>query len=264
MDMEFSGKYPIIIDGSEKGEIEVLRDGLFWCFEATSEMADGILRLSVYGDGKEGYLGIMEPCDGKLKLKKRFSRSALAAFPAQITHAGRRGESQKHAHSAPEHKEPEKPTAPVALEPQHHHEPEPRELHEAEVKEPEVVLELEEQIELERSSNASGWDTPMKIHHSNLPTQGPPRAPHNKGGERQGLVWRRCGTPASFLSTMEGKSLFGSQPNVMEAVDGDFIYLAIPVKTAVLSPHQRGLLRDRTSILGEDYWVCKVKDGKIL
>lgn len=93
MEIEIAGCYPIILDGETAGEITVSHEGLFWIFEANCEMRDEIVRLSVYGDGKEGYLGIMEPFGEMLRLTKKFSRAALQEFPERISHAGQKGES---------------------------------------------------------------------------------------------------------------------------------------------------------------------------
>ena len=102
MEMELTGSYPIIIDGSQSGKVEITRDGLFWCFCAESErLGDEILRLSVYGDGGEGYLGVMEPEGQKLRLTRKLSRSVLSAFPKSITHGGRQGELPRQTEDSP-------------------------------------------------------------------------------------------------------------------------------------------------------------------
>ncbi|MGI5986399.1 MAG: hypothetical protein ACOX7O_11225, partial [Oscillospiraceae bacterium] len=61
MENEITGIYPIIFDDMTVGEIAITREGLFWTFAAKCEMRDEIVRLSVFGDGEEGYLGVMEP-----------------------------------------------------------------------------------------------------------------------------------------------------------------------------------------------------------
>lgn len=93
MDYELTGCYPIILDGSEKGTVTVNREGLFWHFEAKCEMRDELLRLSVYGGGSEGYLGVLEPLNGELRLTKMLSKNSLAGFPETISYATRAGEA---------------------------------------------------------------------------------------------------------------------------------------------------------------------------
>lgn len=92
MELELTGIYPIILDGEKTGEIKVSRDGLFWRFEARNEMRSELIRLSVYGDGLEGYLGVMEPCGQELTLTKKLSKTALSGFPKNISFGSRKGE----------------------------------------------------------------------------------------------------------------------------------------------------------------------------
>lgn|GEM_PF-3252261 len=89
--MKLRGAIPLFLTETV-GDITVYRAGLFWCFEANCEMRSEIVRLYVYGDGQEGYLGIMEPFGDMLRLTKKFSRSALNEFSINITHAGQKGE----------------------------------------------------------------------------------------------------------------------------------------------------------------------------
>ena len=60
-------------------------------FDACCRDPGELLRLSVYGE-REAYLGVMVP-DGKgeVRLRKRFSRTALAGFPENIRFAGPAG-----------------------------------------------------------------------------------------------------------------------------------------------------------------------------
>lgn len=91
MGTDLTGNYPLILDGGEAGTLTVSRDGLYWVFDARSAPRAELVRLSVFGEDGEGYLGVMEPCGEKLVLTKRLSRNALAGFPTAITHAGERG-----------------------------------------------------------------------------------------------------------------------------------------------------------------------------
>ena len=51
-------EYPLIVEGKNWGAVRVYSEGLFTVFEAGCRAYEGILRLSVYGQGREGYLGI--------------------------------------------------------------------------------------------------------------------------------------------------------------------------------------------------------------
>lgn len=89
-------QYPIMIAGVLCGFVTVTARGQLTEFEAECRMQPGILRLSVYGEGREGYLGVLMPSeDGKLRLKKSLSRTAMRDFPGSIDHAGAAGETQE-------------------------------------------------------------------------------------------------------------------------------------------------------------------------
>ena len=107
-------KYPLLIDGRESGELRVTRRGALTLFEAEAEDGGGILRLSVYGGGREGYLGVMSPSgEGRVALRRQLSRAALRDFPEQIEYAAPAG-------AAPSATEPE-----PGPEPESAPEPEP-------------------------------------------------------------------------------------------------------------------------------------------
>lgn len=108
------GKYPLLIDGRESGELRVTRRGALTLFEAEAEDGGGILRLSVYGGGREGYLGVMSPSgEGRVALRRQLSRASLRDFPEQIEYAAPAG-------AAPAVTEPE-----PGPEPESDPEPEP-------------------------------------------------------------------------------------------------------------------------------------------
>ena len=86
------GKYPLLIDGRESGELRVTRRGALTLFEAEAEDGGGILRLSDYGGGREGYLGVMSPSgEGRVALRRQLSRAALRDFPEHIEYAAPAG-----------------------------------------------------------------------------------------------------------------------------------------------------------------------------
>ena len=87
-------------------------------FEAEAADPGGVLRLSVYGGGREGYLGVMSPAgEGRVALRRSLSRAALRGFPERIEYAAPSGE----AAAAPE---PEKPAPEPVSEPEPEPEPE--------------------------------------------------------------------------------------------------------------------------------------------
>ena len=123
------GTYPLKIDGTEVGEVSVRTQGGWTLFEVRACPLPGIVRVSVYGAGREGYLGVLAPEGEGLCLQRRLSRSALRDFPERIEFAGRAGlPSAPEAASDPV---PE-PTPPPAPEPEPQREPEPAPVEEAE------------------------------------------------------------------------------------------------------------------------------------
>ena len=89
-------EYPIMTEGERVGTLKVEREGLMTVFDASAADNGELFRISVYGGGGEGYLGMMWPENGVLRFVKRLSRAAMAEFPAEIEYAGpsgRRGDS---------------------------------------------------------------------------------------------------------------------------------------------------------------------------
>ena len=83
--------YPIVIDGELAGKLTAERQGARTAFYAECRPLPGLVRISVYGGGREGYLGLLAPEDGKLTLRKTLSRDAMRAFPAEIESVERAG-----------------------------------------------------------------------------------------------------------------------------------------------------------------------------
>jgi hypothetical protein len=87
-------EYPVIIDGKQMGRLRVCRQGNKTVFFASCPEARGLIRLSVYGGGREGYLGVMQPENGGMCLRRTMGKNELVNFPDKITHAARRGQAQ--------------------------------------------------------------------------------------------------------------------------------------------------------------------------
>ena len=77
-------QYPLIMDGAEIGSVSVHSDGGWTYFDAQCAEVQGIVRVSVYGGGREGYLGILAPENGRFALHRRLSRAALRDFPTVL------------------------------------------------------------------------------------------------------------------------------------------------------------------------------------
>ena len=85
------GKYPIIIDDALAGTLEVTKKGAMTVFDARCRGTDELLRLSVYGDDGEGYLGVMVPEGGEMRLRRSMSPLSMRGFPEEIVAAGPAG-----------------------------------------------------------------------------------------------------------------------------------------------------------------------------
>jgi hypothetical protein len=84
-------EYPIMLEGTRAGTLKVEQKGLLTVFDASVPDTGEMLRLSVYGEDGEGYLGVMRPENGVLRLVRRFSRAAMAQFPRVIDYAAPAG-----------------------------------------------------------------------------------------------------------------------------------------------------------------------------
>lgn len=112
------GSWPVMFGGREIGSLRAYARGAMTVFEAEASDPGGVLRLSVYGGGREGYLGVMSPAgEGRVALRRSLSRAALRGFPERIEYAAPSGE----AAPAPE---PEKPAPETVSEPEPAPEPE--------------------------------------------------------------------------------------------------------------------------------------------
>lgn len=109
-----SETYPILINGEKKGTLTVSREGLTTRFDAKCEDPGTLVRLSVYGGGKEGYLGVMTPENGVLTLHRKLTRAALAAFPAEIELAAEAGRNTSAPERRPESERPPEKRAETA------------------------------------------------------------------------------------------------------------------------------------------------------
>lgn len=84
-------EYPLIIDGEKCGRLNVTQEGLYTVFEAVAAREGELVRLSVYGGGRESYLGVMQPWSGGLYLRRRMSRRERAAMPPELEYAAPSG-----------------------------------------------------------------------------------------------------------------------------------------------------------------------------
>ena len=123
--MALEGTYPIMIDGELAGKLTVTAQGARTVFDAVCRPLAGIVRISVYGGGREGTLGVLAPDGEHFGLHKIFSRTELKAFPVEIESVERSGlqrpampEPAADPDAAPVPEESPELPAPVPREPE--------------------------------------------------------------------------------------------------------------------------------------------------
>ena len=126
--------YPLLLGGEKAGTLRIEQQGLYTCMEVTAEAREGLLRIWVQGGGREAYLGVLQPGEEGLYLRRRLSRRELAAFPQVIEQASdRQLPPQEEVNITQEPQEPEQtlalplPAPAPTLEPQPEPEPAPPE-----------------------------------------------------------------------------------------------------------------------------------------
>ena len=82
--------YPLLLGGEKAGTLRIERQGLYTCMEVRAEAREGLLRIWVQGGGREAYLGVLQPGEEGLYLRRRLSRRELADFPQVIEQASDR------------------------------------------------------------------------------------------------------------------------------------------------------------------------------
>ena len=124
--------YPLLLGGEKAGTLRIEQQGLYTCMEVTAEAREGLLRIWVQGGGREAYLGVLQPGEGSLYLRRRLSRRELAAFPQVIEQASdRQLPPQEEVNITQEPQEPAQalalplPAPAPTLEPQPEPEPAP-------------------------------------------------------------------------------------------------------------------------------------------
>ena len=82
--------YPLLLGGEKAGTLRIEQQGLYTCMEVRAGAREGLLRIWVQGGGREAYLGVLQPGEEGLYLRRRLSRRELEAFPQVIEQASDR------------------------------------------------------------------------------------------------------------------------------------------------------------------------------
>lgn len=115
--------YPLLLGGEKAGTLRIEQQGLYTCMEVRAEAREGLLRIWVQGGGREAYLGVLQPGEEGLYLRRRLSRRELTAFPPVIEQAS--DQQLPHREEVNITQEPEALAPAPALEPEPQPEPEP-------------------------------------------------------------------------------------------------------------------------------------------
>ena len=110
------GTWPLRLGGKECGSVTASRRGAYTLFTARADWTGGLTRISLYGGGREGVLGVLAPDGEGVSLRRTLSRSELAAFPAEPEYAAESGASPPPGGPGEEEGEPEGEGAPEAAE----------------------------------------------------------------------------------------------------------------------------------------------------
>ncbi|MEG1191096.1 MAG: hypothetical protein RSD48_06615 [Oscillospiraceae bacterium] len=240
MDKELTGTYPIVFDGSPAGELTVSRDGLFLNFDAYAVSRTELVRLSVYGLGGEGYLGVMEPRGDALTLHKKLSRAALYHFPDSITHAGFSGGETDVTEEIELDISREAPPSPAVVA--------------------FPLVEVSSPPEAELSEVLPCVDLIDDVHPPPTRDFAPPLLELQNADTH---IWKPCPCPCSLFQGLEAKTVCNKIRGAWVAVEGNCSLLAVPQSIAS-EIENRALLnfREMLNIFGEPYSICKISDGK--
>ena len=123
--------YPLLRSGDTAGMLRVAQQGLYTCMVVSAGAREGLLRVWVQGEGSEAYLGILQPGEGGMYLRRRLSRRELADFPQVIEQASdRQLPTQEEVYITKELAEsippPSPAPAPETFDPAPTPEPEPK------------------------------------------------------------------------------------------------------------------------------------------
>ena len=85
--------YPFYYKGKRTGTLCASESGVYTVFRLQAEGIDEkMLRISVYGEGKEAGLGLAEVREGRAEFEKKLSRRAMQELPGKIEYAAKGGE----------------------------------------------------------------------------------------------------------------------------------------------------------------------------
>ena len=243
-----NSEYPIIVDDKNIGTVTVSEEGLHTIFEGrcAEPEASGLFRLSVYGEC-EGYLGVMMPERGYLRIRKKLSRASMKDFPKEIKYAGMAG----MANSA-------------------------NDIAEANTEEENEANGKDEKIDSEKPGKENAGDENVK-DNDNAPGKGgneekpAPSKPETVEvfdmieNSEVDITWNQLPDATVIFSTVELKQSFrGVGGALASRQDDEVVLLAIPVEEgSKFPPISTYKVTRAREIEGIKYVIIKVKNGEI-
>lgn len=224
--------YPIVIDEELAGKLTVDARGGRTVFNAECRMLPGIVRLSVYGGGKEGYLGVLAPEDGKLRLRKALSRDQMKEFPSEIESAERSGLDRTP--------EPEQDVGTAHGD---------------------APTQEEQDVGAAHGVAPTQEEQDVGTVHGAAPTQ-----EEQDAGAAHGAAPEETETepprelPQEVPEDTEALSWYSSPDGALVCFDGVRNLIALPVGDARIP---EGVEGERRTVEGRDYLVYRTKDGRI-
>ena len=210
---------PVYINQEAAGALTVTRDGLYTVLEARAPKAEGFVRLWAHGGGKSAYLGLMQPTDGGLVLRRRLSRSELTAYPDPIESVSDRERNEEDLHNIIRNNE-----VNITIET------------------PEAASEKSAAISREEAANTDESDTANSLHKTYSSEEaGPIGGLHKSEGSEEGPTsglhktesdCRSCPWPAEVPE--EGLLWYSRGDGSLTAFDGVSSLLALPAELRTL------------------------------
>ncbi|MBR3083072.1 MAG: hypothetical protein IKH03_00655 [Oscillospiraceae bacterium] len=261
--------YPIIIDGALAGKLTVDRQGPRTAFDAECAMRPDLLRISVYGGGREGYLGLLAPEGERLTLHRLFSRSQLRDFPQEIERVERAGLPPEVPDAAAEAGEPEAPAEqrePEAAPAQEASEgvqmsktamekeaPKP-------CPEPECVAEPDAQERRPETMPESDVQEPCPEPESPLEPDTSKSCPDPESKPEPQPADARAAQEQASSPEEEPLDWFASPDGALVCFDGVHSLIALPLGDERIPA---GVPGEQREIEGREYLVYRTRDGRL-
>ena len=212
----------LIIHQQPAGTVTVSQEGLYTVLEARAPSAEGFVRLWAQGGGKSAYLGLMQPTEDGLILRRRLSRRELAAFPQPIEAV-----SDREQDAGDSHKEVANKLVYITEN------------------NPEAVSEKNAENSMEKGGKMEQADSVNDLHKAENtagenPEDGLHKADIPEGTETGGLHktetgYRACPWPAGVPE--EGLLWYSRADGSLTAFDGISSLLALPAELRAPDAH---------------------------